>query len=98
MYSCPGAGAPCQPGRIQAPPDSETFLLLFGTGIRFHTLKPAATINGVPAEVVYSNMQGEFVGLDQVNVRVPTELLGTGRQELVLRIGTSQAKPVIIHF
>lgn len=36
--------------------------------------KVAAKVGGVPAEVYFARAQGEFAGLDQVNVQLPKEL------------------------
>ena len=44
------------------------------------------TIGGVECEVLYAGPQGSFVGLDQVNVRVPRELAGRGQLNLILNI------------
>jgi uncharacterized protein (TIGR03437 family) len=72
-------------------------LLLFGTGIR---RAPAAnpgdangiaesvtaTIDGIPAPVSYAGAQGNFSGLDQLNIEFPTSLAG----------GPQRSVPVLI--
>ncbi len=61
------------------------YLLLFGTGLRRATTANAnddngiaesvsATIGGFPAKVLYAGAQGEFIGLDQLNLELPTGL------------------------
>ena len=46
----------------------------------------AATIGGEPAEVIFAGPQGSFVGLDQVNLRIPRTLAGRGEVEVQLRV------------
>nr|MCU0227763.1 hypothetical protein [Bryobacterales bacterium] len=100
LVQCPGGGALCEAVAIQPPttPNGELYLVLFGTGIRYRTTAPTVDIGGVPATVVYSGPQGEFVGLDQVNILVPKSLLGTGLQDLRLRVGNQQANVVQVRF
>jgi len=46
--------------------------------------------------VVYAGAQGDYVGLDQLNVRIPRELAGRGEVDLVLNVGGLSANPVRI--
>ena len=64
------------------------FLTLYGTGIRGRSSLAGVTcrIGGVDAPVIFADAQGGFVGLDQVNVRVPRVLAGRGEVELVLTV------------
>ena len=57
---------------------------------------PTITIDSVPAEVVFSGMAPGFVGLYQVNVRVPTSGAGGSRTAVVLKIGGQEAPPAFI--
>jgi uncharacterized protein (TIGR03437 family) len=100
LVTCPSGAPPCQPVAIQPPatPDGEIYLVLFGTGIRYRGAAPTANIGGFDAPVVFSGPQGQFLGLDQVNIRVPRSLLGTGIQEIRLRIGNLEANPVGARF
>ncbi len=82
---------------IDLGPDSDqVFLLLFGTG--FH--KPSALsavsckIGGTNAEVLYAGPQGDFVGLDQSNVRLPRSLRGRGEVDLMLTADGKTANTV----
>jgi uncharacterized protein (TIGR03437 family) len=79
------------------PEGDQVFLLLFGTGIRFGSSPSAviATIGGVYAEVNFAGVQGDFVGLDQVNVLVPRSLIGRG--EVLLTVDAQMANPVRIN-
>ncbi|MDQ6700015.1 MAG: hypothetical protein M3Z36_07500 [Acidobacteriota bacterium] len=66
----------------------QVFLTLYGTGIRGRSSLASVTcrIGGVDAPVVFADAQGGFVGLDQVNVRVPRSLAGRGEVDLVLTV------------
>lgn len=68
------------------PETDQVFLALFGTGIRGRS-SPAnvkVIIDGVEAPVEYSGPQGEFPGLDQVNVKLPRALAGRNEEQLEL--------------
>ncbi len=66
------------------PPDEQVFLLLFGTGLR-SAASVTVTINGEPVAVLGNVPQGEFEGLDQVNIGpLPRSLIGAGEVEIVL--------------
>ncbi len=87
IFQCAAAGncrtVPIDPG----PATDQVFLLLFGTGIRGHSsIALRATIGGESAEVLAAVPQGEFAGLDQVNVRLPRSLSGRGEVNLDLSI------------
>jgi uncharacterized protein (TIGR03437 family) len=66
-------------GRMVAVPvdvsveSDQVFLLLYGTGFRKRnvSLPVVCTVGGVAAEVTYAGEQGQYVGLDQINVRLP---------------------------
>jgi uncharacterized protein (TIGR03437 family) len=76
----------------------QVFLILFGTGLRGHsaTSNVVARIGGVPAEVLYAGEQGTFVGLDQVNIRLPRSLIGRGIVDVVLMVDNYAANTVQI--
>ena len=69
-------------------PNEQYFLTLFGTGIRFRNPSQPVTaqIGGTEVEVLYAGEQKEFVGLDQVNLRLTPALRGRGQVEIVLSI------------
>lgn len=70
-------------------------LLLFGTGLRdFSTVR--VTIGGVEADVTGVAAQGEFAGLDQINVIIPLELAGRGEVEVQVVIDDQPANVVTI--
>ncbi len=96
VFQCAAAGA-CTGMPIE--PESgadQVFLLLFGTGIRNVSAQSAvrATIGGVNVEVLAAVPQGEFAGLDQVNLRLPAALAGRGEVDVVLTVDGRQANVV----
>ena len=81
-------------------PDEQYFLTLFGTGIRFRntSLPVTAQIGGTEVEVLYAGEQKEFVGLDQVNLRLTPTLVGRGQVDIVLFIEGRTTNPLTISF
>jgi uncharacterized protein (TIGR03437 family) len=83
-------------------------LVLFGTGFRHATASNPAdengvaesvrvTIDGVLANVLYAGAQGEYVGLDQLNVELPATLQpGARRVEVVVTLNGVEANRVTI--
>ncbi len=68
------------------PVTESLFLELYGTGIRNRTslTKVSCEIGGVTATVEYASDAPGFIGLDQVNVRVPNSLDNRGEVDLVI--------------
>jgi uncharacterized protein (TIGR03437 family) len=58
----------------------------------------SVTIGGEPVEVLYVGPQGQFPGLDQINVRVPARLAGRGNVEVRLSVEGRMANPVTVRF
>jgi uncharacterized protein (TIGR03437 family) len=67
----------------------QMFLILFGTGIRHHAPMSEAEvrIGTLSINTLYAGQQGDFVGLDQVNIPLPKTLMGQGDVDLVLKLG-----------
>jgi len=71
----------------------QTFLILFGTGIRAAGIaNVSVTFNGVAGQVMYAGPQ-ETPGLDQVNVLIPASLAGKGNVNVQLTAGGIAANP-----
>src|SRR5215470_10558643 len=68
------------------PSADEVYLVLFGTGLRFHSAPAILKIGEVDAPVLFAGAQGDFTGLDQINARLPRNLAGRGEIDLVLVI------------
>lgn len=68
-------------------PGSPVYLLLYGTGMRNATQKATATVGGLTVAVAGPVAQGQFEGLDQVNLGpLPPSLTGKGDIEIVLTV------------
>jgi uncharacterized protein (TIGR03437 family) len=81
------------------PESDQVFLVLFGTGIRFRSslMAVAASIGGSSADVLYAGAQGDFVGLDQINLRLPRALAGRGDAQLSLTVEGKAANIVQVN-
>ncbi len=78
----------------------QLYLILFGTGFRHLNMLStvSATIGGTHAEVVFAGAQGDFIGLDQANIRLPRSLAGRGSVELSFSVQGKSANSVAINF
>ncbi len=84
--------APIDPGDE----NNHVFLAIFGTGWQNCRALTSVKveIDGLPAEAVFAGAQGEFAGLDQINLRLPSELRGRGEVTLQLSVDGRAANPV----
>lgn len=74
-------------------------LMLFGTGFRgFTSLPPEVRANNLAGQAYYVGPQGEFVGLDQINVKLSRLLKGTGEGNLSIRHAGRNVNVVRIHY
>jgi uncharacterized protein (TIGR03437 family) len=84
------------------------YIVMFGTGIRNVAAVNSGdengvaesmrvTIDGIEARVLYAGAQGQFIGLDQINVELPATLQGGGRRvEMVITLDGIAANRVTI--
>jgi len=77
------------------PEGEQVVLLLYGTGIRGWS-DIRVTIGGQQAQVIGVAPQGEFVGLDQVNVIIPRSLIGAGVIDIRLVVDGREANVVTL--
>jgi|GEM_PF-1577247 len=80
-------------------PDTEVWLILFGTGWRGASdlAEVSATVNGLPVPVVFAGDQGEFAGLDQANLGpLPRELDDAGDVDVRLTVDGVLANVIAI--
>lgn len=78
-----------QPGQV--------YLILFGTGFDgANAASTVATVQGVSVPVTYSGSQPSYAGLDQINLRLPQSLAGTGIAGVSLSIGGETANTVLV--
>jgi uncharacterized protein (TIGR03437 family) len=66
------------------PETDQLILVLFGTGLRHHRTPVRASIGGIEAEVLYAGPQGEFLGLDQINLRLSRQLSRRGEVDVLM--------------
>lgn len=80
------------------PPGDQVYLVLFGTGFRqTNTSGVTVKIGGQDLPVLYVGPQGEFAGLDQINVPLPGSLAGKGETGVEIKVNGSSANTVRIH-
>ncbi len=76
----------------------QLFLIVFGSGIRGSTGSVTATLNGLPLPVLAAQAQGQFDGLDQVNLGpIPPIPPGVTIATLIVTVDGVAAPPVIVH-
>jgi uncharacterized protein (TIGR03437 family) len=77
----------------------EVYLVLFGTGLRsrLDLATVRATIADEDIEILYAGAQGSYVGLDQINLKVPRTLTGKGEVDLKLWVEGKLANTVRIN-
>lgn len=82
------------------PPSDQVFLILFGGGIRFRSDLSNVKVKagGVDAPVSFAGAQGGFIGLDQINARLPRSLMGKGEVEVALIVDGKAANVVNVGF
>ena len=80
-----------------SPEMEQVYLLLFGTGWRGFTSQVTATVGGESVPVLGAGPQGQFVGLDQINIGpLPRSLAGRGEVNIVLTVDAKQANTVTV--
>jgi uncharacterized protein (TIGR03437 family) len=87
------------PAPIDLGADSDRLiLLLYGTGFRLRSSLGAVQvqIGGENAVVHYAGAQGEFPGLDQLNVEIPRSLRGRGIVDITVTVDGEEAEPLAI--
>jgi uncharacterized protein (TIGR03437 family) len=64
--------------------DERIFLVLYGTGVRGSSA--TVDIGGVPLNAGYAGPQGQFAGLDQINLELPRSLAGAGLVDVKISV------------
>jgi len=86
-----------QPASIALRAGEQVYLLLFGTGIRGFQQSVTATLGGEAVPVLGAVAQGQFAGLDQVNIGpLPATLAARGEVNLVLSVDGQSANSVAV--
>ena len=86
---------PIEPG----PSADRVFVAFYGTGIRGRASlsEVTATLDGEPVSVSYAGAQGNFFGVDQINIEVPREMLGRGEVDFVTHINGKESNAVKVN-
>ena len=98
-FACDLNGQNCTARQIDLNAADEVYLELYGTGIRNNSglSNVRVTVGGEPVPVLYANKQPDFIGLDQVNIRLPKTLAGRGEVDVMLTLDGKAANPVKIN-
>lgn len=76
---------------------TQVYLIFYGTGLRNHRAPVAASIGGVSVPVLAAIAQGQYAGLDQINVGpLPSSLIGKGEVTVVFNIDGALTNPVTV--
>ncbi len=75
------------------------YLVLFGTGFRKRSALSniQVRIGGIVSQVNYAGLQKDYVGLDQLNIVIPTGARGSGEVDLILTVDGKQANKVRVN-
>jgi uncharacterized protein (TIGR03437 family) len=95
VFTCPGGT--CTPTPIDVS-SGTVFVSFYGTGIRgFSSLANVTCMIGATnVTVLAAGAQGQFAGLDQVNVQLPASLKGAGTVNVVFTVNGQTANAVTI--
>ncbi len=78
----------------------QVFLVLFATGVRYRSAlsNVSANVGGLASQVVYCGPQNQFLGLDQINIRLAPSLRGRGEVPVSVNVDgrNSNAVKVLI--
>jgi uncharacterized protein (TIGR03437 family) len=98
VYDCPTAGS-CVPRPIDVRAESgQVYLQLFGTGIRGCSSDARILVGSTALPALSTGPQGQYPGLDQVNVQLLATLAGTGETDVALHLNCGRSStPVRIH-
>ncbi|HYL73522.1 MAG TPA: hypothetical protein VEU96_04920, partial [Bryobacteraceae bacterium] len=85
VFSCQaGVALSCLATPLQLGAATDTvYVVLYGTGIR-GAASVQAYVAGQTVPVLYAGAQGQFAGLDQINISLPKSLTGTGTASVYL--------------
>lgn len=81
-------------------PNEQLYLILFGTGIRnLATLKKVAVRHSQgSAEALYAGPQGDFAGLDQINIQLNRQMVNFGQVYILLEVEGLKSNRLLIEF
>lgn len=92
VYQCV-APSNCAAIPIDVGVDAPVYLSFFGTGIRA-AKSVTVTIGNTTVQPLYTGPQGQYPGLDQVNVLLPISLRGSGHVDVTVTADGVKSNPV----
>jgi len=97
IFRCAAAGN-CSPLPLDPASSEAMYLLLYGTGMRGRSAASAvsATVGGMTAEISDAVPQGQYLGLDQANIRLLPAMAGRGVVNVVVTIDGRASNTVAI--
>ncbi|HEX4595918.1 MAG TPA: hypothetical protein VH157_16650 [Bryobacteraceae bacterium] len=98
VFQCFDIPGSCRLVPIDPGVDAPVYLSFYGTGIsgRSSLANVTVTIGSVSIPALYAGPQGQFPGLDQVNVPLPLSLRGAGVVNLTVAVDGVASNPVQI--
>jgi uncharacterized protein (TIGR03437 family) len=98
VFQCVDTPGSCRLVPIDPGVDAPVYLSFYGTGIsgRSSMANVTVTIGGVSVPALYAGPQGQFPGLDQVNVPLPLSLHGAGVVNVTVTVDGVTSNPVQI--
>jgi uncharacterized protein (TIGR03437 family) len=99
VATCPNGGGSCVASPLSLGDSTDRLVLtLYGTGISgFSSMaNVTARIGSVFPQILYADPQGQYPGLDQVNLIVPRALAGAGEVPVILTIDGQTANVVTL--
>lgn len=100
VFRCGTSAGSCVPVPLDLGPASDQlYLMLFGTGVRNRAQisDVGARIGGQLAEVQYAGAQGDYIGLDQINLKIPRTLAGHGNVSVLFSVAGRSTMPVTVN-
>jgi uncharacterized protein (TIGR03437 family) len=97
-YPCASGGCVAQPISLGSPGDT-VYLALFGTGLRHASSLSSVTVQvgNMSLPALYVGPQGQYPGLDQVNVQLPASLAGSGTVNVVVKTQDTGATSNVVN-
>lgn len=95
LFNSNGTARSLDPGTSQRP----NYLVLFGTGLRRRSNinNVQVRIGGILCQVDYAGSQPEYMGLDQLNLIIPSSARGSGEVDLLVTVNGKPANPVRVN-
>lgn len=96
IYQC--SGTTCTASAINLSSASQTYLILYGTGIRHYQSSIQCSIAGTSQPVLFAGPQTTYQGLDQINVGPLTGLKGKGTVNVYLIVDGYTSNTLSVRF